>query len=306
MSRKMAALLLAWAQTVAAGNLSLASGGYGGSLGAGGATAAERSAFGQNPAALSPGRFGLRLDFHRPYGLGDLQVAEAGASADLSHAGIALDWRETTIAGWYAEQGFQCAPSYRFGGAGRFPGSLDLGLALAAWRTAWPGRPPTWSLSQGAGFAWRPLPRLKAGGFAAGLPAQADGPRMDRVFQFGLEASDRDPEAAAARDGESGAAERRTGGSQILRLDFRKTGATPWRALASLSVRPHPSFELTGGLAAPPFQLSLGCRLSWRGTRIHQALRYHRYLGRTWLTGLAYSRALCAPPVAHPDAPPGG
>jgi hypothetical protein len=75
------------------------------------------------------------------------------------------------------------------------------------------------------------------------------------------------------------------GGAQALRLDFRQTGGLPWRTLASLSIRPHAACEFTVGLATPPFQASAGCALSWRGFRVRQALRYHRYLGRTWLSG---------------------
>ncbi len=252
-----------------ADNQALASGIYGASLGAGGSVAAERSAFGQNPAALRPRSLGLRLDFHRPYGIADVRVAEAGFHADLAHWGAAWDWRATEITDLYAEQGFQCAPAARFG-------PLDLGFAASAWRTEWPGSPSRWEFAQAWGFAWRPAARLKLGGFAAGLPWPGDRSRRDRILQAGMEAAGGDPETAA----------------QILRLDFRRTGETPWRVLASLSLRPHPVIEATAGLAVPPFQASLGCRIAWGGAQLSQSLRYHRYLGRTWLSGIAYNRPL--------------
>ena len=258
------------------GNLSLASGVYGGTLGAGGATAAERSAFGQNPASLRPHTSGLRLDFHRPFGVAGLRVGEAGAYADMDRVGVAVDWRATEITGLFSEQGVQFAPALRLGDAHGWPGPVDLGFAAAAWRSEWPGGRVEWSYAQAWGAAWRPVPRLKVGAFAAGLPAHSGEARMDRILQAGLEAGNGDPESA----------------SQILRLDFRRTGDAPWRALASLSLRPHPAVEATAGLSVPPFQASFGCRFAWGGARVSQAVRYHRYLGRTWLSGIAYSRPL--------------
>ena len=94
---------------------------------------------------------------------------------------------------------------------------------------------------------------------------------------MGLEADSRAPDAAgtpAAR-------------GQILRLDFRKNGDGPWRALASISAHPFPAAEASLGLAAHPFQAAAGLSLAWRGLRVREAARYHRYLGRTLLTGLA-------------------
>jgi hypothetical protein len=275
-------LALAWlaASSARGGNLAPVTGAYGGSLGAGAATAAERSGFGQNPAALRPGRFGAHAHFHRPFGMDELQVAEAGLFADGSRFGAALDWRETGVEGWYGEEAFRAAPGLRLGSPRGFPGELDLGMEWEYWRTRWPGGGETSFWSHGFGAAWRMLPRLKAGAFAAGLPLDGGAARIDRILQWGLEADSRDPDQAA---GASPSA------LQVLRLDFRKTGNTPWRVLASLAVRPHPAVEFTGGLANPPFQASLGVRLSWRGAEWHQALRYHRYLGRTWLSGLAWS-----------------
>ncbi|MEO7424882.1 MAG: hypothetical protein ABI036_06830, partial [Fibrobacteria bacterium] len=84
----------------------------------------------------------------------------------------------------------------------------------------------------------------------------------------------------------------RSGTGQILRLDFRKTGPTAWRTLASLSFSPHPGMEFTGGFAGPPFQAALGLRFSWAGWECREALRYHRYLGRTWLSGIGFSHAI--------------
>lgn len=260
-----------------AGNQALVTGLYAGSLGAGGATAAERSGFGQNPAALRPGRIGAHADFHRPYGMDGLQVADAGISADAAWFGAAFDWRETGVEGLYGEQGLQAAQTLRCGRASAFPGILDLGASWILWRSFWPGGGREIAWSHGFGAVWSPIPRFKAGAFAAGLPLEPDAPeRTDRILQWGVAAYSRDP------DGE--------GLLQALRLDFRETADTPWRILASMSLRPHPAVEFTAGLANPPFQGSLGIRLAWKGAEWSQALRYHRYLGRTWLSGFAYSR----------------
>jgi hypothetical protein len=97
--------------------------------------------------------------------------------------------------------------------------------------------------------------------------------------QFGLEADNRAPDAAGRPEAPA----------QILRLDFRKGGEGPWRALASISALPHPGVEATLGLAARPFQAAAGLSLAWRGFRVREAARYHRYLGRTLLTGLDYA-----------------
>jgi hypothetical protein len=260
-----------------AGNQSLVTGFYAGSLGAGGATAAERSGFGQNPAALRPDRIAAHADFHRPYGLDGLQVAEAGISGDAGFFGAAFDWRETGVEGLYDEHGLQTSQTLRLGRAGSaFPGFLDLGASWTRWQSIWPDGSREIAWSHGFGAVWRPVPRFKAGAFAAGLPLEAGAPeRTDRILQWGLEADSRDPDGDDAL--------------QVLRLDFRKTADTPWRILASLSLRPHPVVEFTAALANPPFQGSLGIRLAWQGAEWRQALRYHRYLGRTWLSGLACS-----------------
>ena len=292
-----AAWMLAAAGSAWGGNQALVTGAYGGTLGAGAATAAERSAFGQNPAALRPGRFGIHAHFHRPFGLEELQVAEAGVFADGGRFGASFDWRGTGVEGLYGEQALQAGQTFRWGRTGDgFPGVLDLGLSWDWRQAAWPGGRNTNAWSHGFGAAWRVLPRFKAGAFLAGLPLDEDGAgRMDRVLQWGLEADSRDPDPpSGSRAGNSGSPGSPSGALQALRLDFRKTGETPWRVLASLSLSPHPAVELTGGLANPPFQASLGIRFAWQGLEWHQAVRYHRYLGRTWLSGLAYSRSLGA------------
>jgi hypothetical protein len=270
-----------------AGNQALVAGAYGATLGAGGASAAERCAFGQNPAALRPGRAGVHFDFNRPYGLDDVTMAEAGGFLDAAHWGMAAGWRQTGVDGLYGEQGFQLTQTLRLGGGRKgFPGALDLGASWEAWRERWPdGRAdPAWS--HGLGLGWRMFPRLKAGAFVLGLPLGSDGAGPERILQWGMEADSRDPESAGGPE----AAGRRP--IQAVRLDFRKTGDTPWRTLASLSLSPIPAVEITGGFAAPPFQASLGARVSWSAWSWHQAYRYHRFLGRTWLSGLAYSRAI--------------
>lgn len=240
-----------------------AGGAYGATLGAGAATGAERTGTGGNPAAFAPGGFGIRGDAHRPYGLADLRVAEAGAFADGARAGAALDWACAGIEGLWRGQSIRMAPAIRAFGLGRFPGALDLGAAWTWTRTEWPGLPPEWDGAPSAGLVWEPWPRLRAGAFRQGIPG------TDGAWQFGFSAGGR---------------------HQELRLDFRRAGPTPWRTLASLSLRPVPAFGLTAGLATPPFQASLGVDLAWRGLALRQAARYHRDLGRTWLSGAGWSR----------------
>jgi hypothetical protein len=99
-------------------------------------------------------------------------------------------------------------------------------------------------------------------------------------MQFGLEADSHAPDAAGTSQVLG----------QILRLDFRKNGDGPWRALASISAHPLPAVEASLGLAAHPFQAAAGVGLAWRGIRVREAARYHRYLGRTLLTGLDFAR----------------
>jgi hypothetical protein len=275
--------------TVCAANQALTSGVYGASLGAGGATGAERMAFGQNPAAYRPpgsgtARAGFELGFHRPFGMEELQVAEAGIFCDLPRGGVGLAWRETGSKGLYRETALAVNPSFRWGlSRSGFPGNFDLGGAWTWWRLEFPGDNQAVSgWSQGFGMVWSILPRFKAGAFATGLAAPGSGPGFtEKVWQLGFEASNRDPDVAV-----------KSGIGQILRIDFRKAGNAPWRSLAALTVIPHPAWQVTAGLGTPPFQVSGGLHFAWGGLQCHQSLRYHRYLGKTSLTGLAYARNL--------------
>lgn len=272
------------------GNLAPTAGQLGGSLGAGAAVAAERSAFGRNPAALRPGQAGCHLGFHRPFGLEDLAVAEAGAFADGTRWGTAFAWRQTGAEALYRERALDVTQTFRLaGGNGRFPGVLDAGGSWTAWGIEMPGRKAGYDWSQGFGVAWRMLPRFKAGAFALGLPLADGGPsHFDRILQWGLEASSG---AVSGTTGNRAGPWEEGRAAQVLRLDFRKTGDTPWRSLASLSWCPHEAFRITGGIANPPFQAALGIKVSWMGADWDQAVRYHRYLGRTWMSGMGFSRS---------------
>src|SRR5690606_39212126 len=223
----------------------LNAGQYGAGLGAGGAVGAERSASGRNPAALRPGQAGLHLHFHRPFGMEELSVAEAGAFRDRMRWGAGIDWRQTGAAELYREQGFTVTQTLRLGSAEKgFPGILDVGAGWTGWRVEMFGRGTASAWSQGFGAVWRLPPRLKAGAFVLGRPLETQAAsRIDRVLQWGLEAATRDPERAGR------------GPMQILRLDFRKTGDTPWRSLVSLAFLPHPAFQIAGGIAHPHFQI---------------------------------------------------
>ena len=268
-----------------ASNQTLTTGIYGGTLGAGGATAAERMAYGQNPAALQPSRTGLtrvgfHLDFHRPFGLEDVEVSEAGVFGDFAQAGLGLAWRETGVDDLYREQGLSLNPVLRVGSSSaNFPGHLDFGGTWTWWFTEVAGVSTSLDCTQGLGLVWRMLPRLKVGGFATGLemPGSRSSP-PEKIYQWGIEAASRDPDVG-----------RSDHTSQILRLDFRKAGTHAWRSLAALTLSPHPALKISAGFASPPFQVSFGLNLAWEGLQWYQSLRYHRYLGRTFLSGCAYA-----------------
>lgn len=285
--------VLLFASMAAGSNQGLSSGGYGASLGAGGAMAAERCGWGQSPAALRPGQRGILLGTHRPFGLEEVRVMEAGGFWDLQRAGFGGTWRQTGVEDLFLEQGFEGQASWRFGG-GRsgFPGRLDVGGALTWWRQATAGRPGIGRGEQGYGLVWKPFPRLGAGAFVRGLSFRKsdylDGESRNRIMQCGLQAESR----PATQGGE--------GPAQVLRFDLRRTGDTDWRALASLSVRPHQSFEITSGLASAPFQFSLGIRLDFSGIAFHQAFRQHRDLGATWLGSIAFASGSRQEPIQYP------
>lgn len=274
-----AAFLILVALPCWAGNHVLASGSYGGSLGAGAATAAERIAWGQTPAAIRPGEAALLLHLHRPFGLEDLRVVDAGAAWDARRLGFGAAWRQTAVEDLYSEQGVEAQAALRLGRPGGFPGTLDLGAAVTLWRREIAGMAEEVEATQGYGLVWRMLPNLAAGVFARALPlarspwdARAD---MARVLQAGVE---------ARAGGEGGRPE------QALRFDFRRSGAADWRALAALSIRPHRAAEAVCGIATAPFEFSLGLRLAWSEWALHQAFRHHRDLGATWLTSLGWTR----------------
>jgi hypothetical protein len=282
------ALACAMAGAAHARDLGLTGGLYGATLGAGGACGAEPAAFGANPAAFDPGE-GVGLSFHRPFGLEDVATAEASGYFGGGRFGGSAAWRETSVDGLFREDTWEYRQSYRLI-TGRF-GPLDFGGAWSYGSQAFPGQRNT-VFTQGYGILWQALPRLKAGAFAAGLPFDPDRDLSNEaVFQWGFEASSR-----AAAPVESQAA----GGppAQILRLDFRKTGATPWRGLLALSLSPHRSLQFTVGLSTDPFQASLGVKLRWAGLFATQAWRYHRYLGGTFLTGAGFSRSRRGVPPA--------
>lgn len=264
-----AALAAALAGAAWGANQGLTTGAMAATLGSGAACGTERTAFAGNPASLAPGRAGARLDWHRPYGVEALEVAEAGAHWDFARFGTALAWRQTAVADVYLEQGWELRQGWR-ALTGR---PLDFGAAVTVGREAYPGGTRA-GASVAAGARWQPLPRLRAGAFAGGIGGEAP------VWHFGAE--------ALARGG--GAREDGDFPPQAVRLDFRKSGEAPWRVLASLSISPHPIAQITAGLATAPFQAAAGVTLRWSGFEAGQAYRYHRYLGGTFLTGAGWSR----------------
>ena len=257
---------------------------YGATLGAGAATAAQRMAFGQNPAALLPSETGglasgFHLDYHRPYGMEDLSVSEAGVYCDFKQGGFQLSWKETSLLEVYHEQGFSFNPSFRFGNRhNSFPGFLDIGTVLTFWRFDFPEQQNFFTGTHGYGLVWQPLPRFKTGGFILGLPVPGlPGPNLEQIWQYGFEATSRGFERGS-----------QNGFWQTLRLDFRKSNSTSWRTLAAWSFNPNSACQLTAAFASTPFQASFGIDCGFVGWRWYQAIRYHRFLGRTILSGLSF------------------
>lgn len=271
-----------------AGNQDVTTGMYAATLGAGGATAAERDAFGQNPAAFLPSkigrvRAGFHLDFHQPYGMEELRVADAGAFCDLSRGGLAMDWRQTEVDGLYQEQGWSIHPAFglRYVWAG-YPIKVDVGGSWTWWNTHLAQEKASSETSHGMGFVWHVLPRLKVGAFTNGSVLSWNTFRYsENIWQWGLEANSRNPNDDKGK-----------GLSQSLHLDFRKVEGRPWRSLAGFTLSPHPVLCISAGFATPPFQVSAGLKLSWEGLQWYQSLRYHRYLGRTFLSGVAFTHEL--------------
>ncbi len=281
-------LFLATSSSLYAANQDITTGIYAATLGAGGATAAEREAFGQNPAAFCPSQFGrvragFHLDFHQPYGMEDLRVADAGAFCDFSRGGLSIAWRQTEVEGLLQEQGWSIHPAiglhYVWGG---YPIKVDLGGSWTWWRTHLVQEKPISEASQGLGFVWQVLPRFKAGAFTNGSVFSWNASRYsENIWQWGFEANSRNPnESKGMRL------------SQTLHLDFRKVEGRPWRSLAGFTLYPHPALRLSAGFGTPPFQVSAGLMLSWEGLQWYQSLRYHRYLGRTFLSGVAFTHEL--------------
>lgn len=251
---------------------------HGATLGAGAATAAERRAGGQNPAAFAPGRCGILLHAHRPFGIGDLAVAEAGASRDGKRGGLGATWRQVGARDLFLARTFEAQGARRLRLPG-LPGRLDLGSALSATRREIAGGQAAWDFRHGHGVLWRPVPAFSVGGFARGLTWPSggrEGWETSLIRQIGVEA--RAPGGGIA--------------SQSIRFDLRKTGTGDWRALASLSLSPHPACEAAAGLSSAPFRFSLGMRFAWGGMAAWQAFRHHGTLGPTWLSSLGWEGAL--------------
>ncbi len=284
--------------------IEVSGGAYAGTLGAGAATAEDRLALGANPAAISPGTFGLAMDWHRPYGIPGLGVGDFGVYRDAERLGLAAHWRDTGVEGLYREEDFEGTVSWSFFGKGKGKGNGDvatvasgknsgegiiIGYSLLGSQSEIYGEAKTFAARQSLGAIWHPLPTLAFGGFVRGFPEYSFGDDFSRssqrVVEFGATARTR----CARPTGSPGdTAQPETGIGQSLSLDFRKNGDTPWKTLAALTLSPHPCLRICVGLANPPFQASLGIALDWGRIRILQALRYHRYLGQTWLSGIQF------------------
>ena len=273
-----------------------AAGVYGSGLGAGAAVGAERAGFGGSPASLRPGGAGFLLHFHRPFGMEELRVMEACAFRDLRRAGFGILWRQTEAEGLWREQGFEAQTAWRWGGEGGFPGSFDAGAALSAWTRGLPGRAARAGAKQAYGILWSPIPGIRAGAMARGLPLGSSA----RVWDSGWESGWED-EGAIWQWGLEARSFRGGGGGprQALRLDFRKAGPAEWSALAALSFRPHPSLEATAGMASAPFRASLGLQSRLVRPGIPPGLAPSPLSGRraAYLLRLEGSRGIDNPPV---------
>jgi hypothetical protein len=267
-----------WPHPASASDPGAVAGIHGATMGAGAAAASERRAGSQNPAAFAPSRRGFLLHAHRPFGLEDLAVVEAGASRDGERWGFGATWRQIGAEELFLGQSLEVQAARRLGPfPGPLPGTLDLGSAFSVTRRVTAGRETAWDYRHGHGATWRPVPALAIGAFARGLAAPfGGGEAASLIRQIGVEA--RAPRGAG-------------GASQSLRFDLRRTGSGDWRALASLSLSPHPAFEAAAGLSSAPFRFSLGIRIAWGGLAVWQAFRHHGALGPTWLSSRGFAGA---------------
>lgn len=257
-------------------------------LGAGAATGAERAAWDGTAAAFEPGTAGILLHAHRPFGMGELAVLEAGAWRDGRRLGLAAAWTQVEVEELYLGQGWELRAACRLGREERGPaGKWVAGAALAWERRTAAGRPAEEAWRQGYGLTWRPSSRIALGLMAREIPLgrglAGDWEDQGMSWQWGMEAGSGPAAPGRARKAQG------SGMGQTLRFDLRKTGAAPWRTLAAWSLRPHPSVEATAGLSSAPFQFSLGLRAAWAGWSFHHALRHHRHLGASRLSTLAWS-----------------
>lgn len=284
---------------VSADNMAVTTGEYASSMGAGAATAMEYVAFGQNPAAFSAKNFnsttsqkteknfGLRLDFNRPFGLEEMSVSDLGAYCDLNHIGLGWGYRQTAVEDVYRETGYQINPRFNFGAnKPSLLGSIQLGMQITYWRQEMVAEKTIWKINQGFGGVWRPLPQLALGGFVQGLPLwngntkpmEAGNFTDELIWQWGLtvkNTSEKQPPKNIF--------------DQELHIDFRKMGELPLRVSGAYSLGLNPWVKWSLGVCTPTFQIATGVKIGWGGLALNQALRYHRYLGRTSLSGLAYS-----------------
>ncbi len=249
---------------------------YGSSLGAGGGTAWERMAHGQNPAASKERGYGAYLGYHSPFGMDGLNVVEAGLHIDGRRWGTALGFLQTEVEEFYREQSLEVQFSWTLG-------TLSLGGMGVLRRVHLPEPESELIGGEAWGLLWRPFPKLVLGGFCRNFASRNIWTReLNPIVQVGFRVQDE-------QDGSH------PGGRAIrpaLAFDLRRVRNSYWRALIAHSLCIGPDLVLTAGLANRPFQFSVGAAISWSGATIYYAMRTHTALGRTNYPGLAFVRSL--------------
>lgn len=301
-----------------ADNFSLSDGNYAASMGAGAATGNEPVAIGQNPAAFQSlmrnqssayleesadkekgysGLYGLQFNYHHPFGIDVMSESNFGTYCDFNHIGMAMYYRETSVADLYRERGIALNPRFHFPYSGftfpflnsRISGAIDLGWQINYWSTEVMEESSKWKINNGFGAVWHLLPQFSLGGFVQGVPIFFEDSERDFsqtiIYQWGVTAS-HPLKIWSNVDGQ------KINLNQIVQLDFRRTADLPQSILGSYSLGINRFLQFTVGLSTPPFQTSFGVKMGFGGFNCNQSLRYHRYLGNTVFSGLGYSHLI--------------
>ncbi len=247
---------------------------YAASLGAGGATAWEPMACGQNPASAERMGFGGYLARHSPFGMSGIGVTEGGLHLGGGHWGGGLGFLQTQVEDLYREQTLEAQVSLGIG-------PITLGGTGALRHAALPDELTQTLGGDAIGFTWRPFPALVLGGFCRNLASRKIWTReLEPILQLGFRVREGPP---VSHPGQGTL-------RPSLAFDIRRGGNSKWRALVAHSLDIGSSLTVTAGLANRPFQFSVGASLSWSSAKLHYARRSHSALGSTDYPGLAFQK----------------